>query len=242
MVLPPRDRQHRTLTRQYSKSLSKMEANLGKRREKEHSELLSKVAEHRSTLDSLGERITNIKDRIQQAAQTSDEKLEALSSDVEATKAAVMSFRGVKQQITSVFSAFPLEMRDLLQKIHQSNLQIYHILLRIQQSPTQSPTQSLDSNIQFEDAMGELIPLPYVYSRHWEVLNCSFKHLPYASTLSHDMNRLSKAFFALISKAQSAKLRWRDIMIFSTLTKEGQLSRKITGLDPLTKELDYPCR
>ena len=124
MVLPPQYGQHRTLTRQYSKSLSKMEANLGKRRENEHSELLSKVAEHRSILDSVGERITNIEDRIQQAAQTSDKKLEALSSDVEATKAAVMSFRGVGQQIMSFFSAFPLEMRDLLQKILQSNWQI----------------------------------------------------------------------------------------------------------------------
>lgn len=215
-----------------------MEANLGKRREKEHSELLSKVAEHRSILDSVGERITNIEDRVQQATQTSDEKLEALSSNVEATKAAVMSFRGVGQQIMSFFSAFPLEMRDLLQKILQSNWQIYHILLSIQQSPTRSPTQSLDSNIQLEDAMGELIPLPYVYFRHWEVLNCPFEHLSYDSRLSRDMNRLSRVFFALISKAQSARLRWRrGNIIFSTMTRDGQLLKKTIGLDPLTKEL-----
>ena len=171
MGLSPQKEQHRTLTWQYSNSLSKMEANLGKRREKEHSELLSKATEHRSTLDSMEGRIANIGDMVQHAAHKSDEKLEALSSDVEETKAAVMSFRNIGQQFMTFVTAFPLEMRDLLQKILQTNWQIYHILLSIQQTPTPSPTQSLDSNIQFEDAMGELIPLPYMYFRHWEVLD-----------------------------------------------------------------------
>ena len=148
-----------------------MEAHLGKRQEKRHSELLSKAAEHRSSLNSMEGRITNIGDRIQHAAQTADVKLEALSSDVTATKFAVMSLRGIGQQLMTFVTAFPLEIRGLLQRILQSNWQIYHILLSIQQTPTPSPTQSLDSNIQFEDAMGELIPLPYVYFRHWEVIN-----------------------------------------------------------------------
>ena len=171
--------QDHTLTRKDSKSLSDMKANLGKRQEKEYSELLSKAAEHRSTLGSVERRIINIEDGIQQAAQTSDKKFEALSSDVQETKATIMSLRGVGQQIMSFVSAFPLEMRDLLQKILQSNWQIYNVLLSIQQSPKPSPTQSLDSNIQFEDAMGELIPLPYVYFRHWEVFNYPFKTLSY---------------------------------------------------------------
>ncbi len=118
-------------------------------------------------------RITSVENGAQRAAQISNEKLETLSSNVEATKAELISFRGLGQQIMSFVSTFPLEMRDLLQKILQSNWQIYHLRLGFQQSPIQSPTQALDSNIQFEDAMGELIPLPYAYFRHWEVPNLS---------------------------------------------------------------------
>ena len=172
-LLSNEEQHHRTLTRHYSNSISKMETNVGKRQEKEHSELLSKAAEHRSALYSMNGRITNIEDGIRHAAQKSDNKLEALSSDVETTKAAVMSFRGIGQQIIVFISTFPLEMHDIIQKILRSNWQIYHILLSIQQSPTQSPTQLLDSNIQLEDAMGELLSLPYVYFRHWEVCKCS---------------------------------------------------------------------
>ena len=197
---------HRRLTCQYSNSLSKIETNLGKRREKCHSELLSKAAEHRSTLDSIEERITKIGNGIQ-LAKSSDEKIEALSSEIEETKAAVMSFRGVGQQILSFVSAFPLEMRDLLQNILRSNWQIYHVLLNLQQSLAQSPTQSLDSNIHFEDAMGELIQLPYAYFRHWEVLNFPSRYLSYSLTLRRNMNRLSTVFYALMSKEQSAKSR-----------------------------------
>ena len=171
MGLSPQKEQNRTLTRQYSNSLSKMETNLGRQQEKGHSELLSKAAEYRSSLNSMERQITNMGDRIQHAARTADQKLEALSSDVTATKTEVMSLRGIGQQFMTFVTAFPVEMRDLLQRILQSNWQIYHILLSIQQTPTPSPTQLLDTNIQFEDAMGELIPLPYVYFRHWEVLN-----------------------------------------------------------------------
>lgn len=114
-------------------------------------------------------RIINIEDGMEQATQDSRDRLDALSSNVDATKAAVLSLRGMGQNIMSFISTFPIEMRDLLQKILLSNWQVYHMLLTIQQSPAPSPTGILESNIKFEDAMGELKELPYEFFRHWEV-------------------------------------------------------------------------
>ena len=106
---------------------------------------------------------------MEHAAQASQDVIDSLSSEVHATRAAVMSLRDVGQQAMRFVSMFPLEMHGLLQKILQSNWQIYQMLLTLQKSLGQAPTSLLDSNIKFEDAMGELSELPYEYFRYWEV-------------------------------------------------------------------------
>lgn len=146
-----------------------METRFAKQRDRDHSELLSKATEHRAALENMKGRIVSIEDGMKHAAQASKAGHDSLSANVHATTTAVMSLRGVGQQIMSFISTFPAEMRDLLRQIMQSNCQIYQMLLSIQQCPVQSPTGLLDSNIRFEDAMGELSELPYEYFRYWEV-------------------------------------------------------------------------
>lgn len=64
-----------------------MEARLEKKQDIEHSELLTKATEHRAALNNVKGRITNIEDSIKQAAQASNNRLDALSTDIEITKA-----------------------------------------------------------------------------------------------------------------------------------------------------------
>lgn len=146
-----------------------MEARLEKKQDIEHSELLTKATEHRAALNNVKGRITNIEDSIKQAAQASNNRLDALSTDIEITKASVISIGSLGQEILSFVSSFPSDLHSLLQQVLQSNGQIYRGLLSLQQSMTRSPTGLLESNIRFEDAMGDLRELPYEYFRHWEV-------------------------------------------------------------------------
>lgn len=146
-----------------------MELRLEKQQNRENSTLLSKAAEHRAALENMESRITNIEEGMKHAAQASKDGLAALSSEIHATRAAVMSLRDVGKQALTFLYTFPSETRNLLQKILRSNWRIYQLLLNVQKTPSQSPTGLLESNIKFEDAMGELYELPYEYFRYWEV-------------------------------------------------------------------------
>lgn len=159
-----------------------MEQRLEKQQDGESSKLLSKAAEHRVALDNMERRITNIEEGIKHAAQASKNGLEALSSDINASREAVMSLGDIGKQAMTFLCTFPSEMRSLLRKILQSNWQIYQLLLNIQKNPSQSPTGLLDSNIKFEDAMGELYELPYEYFRYWEVWTPRSNYLSYYLT------------------------------------------------------------
>ncbi|KEF62857.1 uncharacterized protein A1O9_00830 [Exophiala aquamarina CBS 119918] len=61
-------------------------------------------------------------------------------------------------------------------------MQIYTILVTSQSSINATPSLLLDSNIQFEDALGRKSPLPYQWFHHWEsfegLLRAEFKDVP----------------------------------------------------------------
>ena len=158
-----------------------MEQRLEKQHDRENSKLFSQAAEHRAALENMESRITDIEAGIKHAAQASKDGLEALSLEIHGTGAAVMSLRDIGKEVRNFLGTFPSEMRNLLRKILQSNSQIYQLLLNVQKTPGQSPTGLLDSNIKFEDAMGELYELPYEYFRYWEVRtprsSCLLYHL-----------------------------------------------------------------
>ena len=99
----------------------------------------------------------------------SHRKANNLTTQVQAIRSSVVSLRGLGENIIAHVRRLPKKMRELLQAILYSNWQIYQILLQIQRTTSQSPTGLLDSNIKFEDALGEYKELPYEHFRHWEV-------------------------------------------------------------------------
>ena len=82
-----------------------------------------------------------------------------------------MSLGRIGQHVMDFVTTFPAEMRGLLRAILQSNWQLYQLLRASQHRLGPSPTGLLDSNIVFEDALGQVQELPYQTCRHWEVCN-----------------------------------------------------------------------
>ena len=164
------------------------------RNQEKHSDLMSKAAEHRAALHKVQDGVAQIEDKmsragavfdrrldgiendITQAEKTSSRCLDEISAKVGDTRTSVMSLRSTGEQILKFLRTFPGEMRELLENILRANWQTYQVLLRIQQSTTRSPTGLLESNIRFEDALGEYRELPYEFFRHWEVSTTVFKH------------------------------------------------------------------
>ena len=171
------------LTDNERQTLSRMDS----RDKEKHSDLMSKVAEHRATLHKVQDGIVQVDEKISRAGAAFDKRLEGIENNmtqaretssrgfdeivakVKGTQTSVMSLRSTGEQILRCLRTFPREMRELLQKILIANWQMYQILLKIQQTTVRSPTGLLDSNIRFEDALGDYSELPYEYFRHWEV-------------------------------------------------------------------------
>lgn len=146
-----------------SQTLSRTEAR-GKR---EHTDLMTKVIEHRAALDQVQHQITDLEKNMTNADEVRSAKFDVMSNKVGETQQSILSLRGIGEQISALLQSFPLEMRDLLRGILRSSWNIYQILLQIQQDTPTSPTGLLESNIKFEDAMGDRRELPYDIFRHW---------------------------------------------------------------------------
>ena len=130
---------------------------------------MSMVIENRAALGRVEHEMGHMSNDLREANAVSHEKLDALSTKADAIQTSIVSLRGLGEQIMNYIGHFPEDIRDLLRSILQSNWQLYQVLLQIQQSTPHSPTGLLDSNIKFEDALGEYSELPYEYFRHWEV-------------------------------------------------------------------------
>ena len=145
--------------------LSKMDA----RAASEHGGLMSKIAEQRAALQHIHEQVVYLNDGLNHQAAATRASLDAISSTTDATQASVLSLRSLGDQIMQYIGAFPRDLRDLLRTIMRSNWQMYQLLLQIQTNTSPNPTVLLESNIKFEDAMGDYLELPYQFFRHWEV-------------------------------------------------------------------------
>lgn len=174
-------------------TLSKMEA----RGKGEHNELMAKIVEHRAGLNQIQRDIQKVKDEVTQAQKTSNSnasiqsematelrdevkalsnstacnmtRLDSISSTTSSIHSSVMSLRNLGEQVTRFIGTFPAEIRDLLQRILRTNLQIYYMLLQSQNMIPASPSRLVQSTIKFEDALGRVRELPYEWFRHWEV-------------------------------------------------------------------------
>lgn len=142
---------------------------MSSRSKKEHEDLITDVADTRAGVNQLYEELGHLGNHLRTADIAGREKLEAVFAKTDATQASITRLRSLGEQVMGCVGQFPKEIRDFLRSILQSNWQIYRLLLQVQKNISHSPTGLLDSNIKFEDALGEYKELPYEYFRHWEV-------------------------------------------------------------------------
>ena len=148
-----------------SKTLSKLSTEMRSSVQR----LEEKIAEHHTKFSSVQECTQNMYDRIQSGQVTDHQILESIYARVDRTNHSVVQARHFGQQIMDYLNTFSGKIQGLLRAILQSNLQTYQLMLQMQQTISPRPTNLLESNIRFEDALGEIKELPYEYFRHWEV-------------------------------------------------------------------------
>ena len=128
-----------------------------------------KIADHRATVLHVQKQVESLKDNMIEEGTATRARLDAISSDTNATQASITNLRTLAEQITGYIRTFPQNVRDALQGPMQSNWQMYQILLQIQRATSRAPTSLHASNIRFTNALGEYRELPYEYFCHWEV-------------------------------------------------------------------------
>lgn len=151
------------------KSLTESNLRLKQDLTQNNSQILSKAVEHGVAIEAANDRLARIDRKVEESNEGLTSRLDTISSTICTTQNTVVSLKSMGQQLVDFVRTFPVELRDMLGKILQSNWQIYHLLLSLQQSPGPRPTTLLDSNIKFQDALGEVRELPYEYFRYWEV-------------------------------------------------------------------------
>ncbi|MCJ1265253.1 hypothetical protein MMC22_005128 [Lobaria immixta] len=163
---------------QTSKTLSKMGAEMRSSVQR----LEEKIAEHHTILYTVQGRTQSMDDRIKLAQAADHEILKSIHTGVDRMDLSVVQARHFGQQIMDYLNSFSGKIQGLLRAILQSNLQTYQLMLQMQQNISPRPTNLLESNIRFEDALGEIKELPYEYFRHWEpfegFLRAHFRHKP----------------------------------------------------------------
>ena len=120
-----------------------------------HGDLISKIARQRAALHQVHGTVEHIEDRMEGVEATSQAKMDAISSESDATHASVMSLRNLAEQVMAFVGTFPREIRDLLYTIMQANWRTYQAVLQIQERLAHSPSSLHSSNIQFTNALGE---------------------------------------------------------------------------------------
>lgn len=149
----------------HSQTLSKLHA----RTKSQHGDLMTKISEQRATLQDVQKEVGQLKDNVKDEATTIHTRLDAISSTNDSIQASVLSLRGLSDQMKRYIGTFSRDIQDLLRTIMWSNWQMYRVLLQIQANTAPKPTMLIESNIRFEDAMGDYRELPYEFFRHWEV-------------------------------------------------------------------------
>ncbi|EXJ84194.1 hypothetical protein A1O3_04861 [Capronia epimyces CBS 606.96] len=121
-----------------------------------------------------------------QSARTSMSDILTTLTDVSAnmalTRKGVSSLQEIGSQIKTLLPTFPRELRGYLRTVLRYNMHMYFTLLDIQKNIATAPTQQLQSNFKFEDALGVTRELPYEWFRHWEpfegLLRSQFQNTP----------------------------------------------------------------
>ncbi|KAI9864391.1 MAG: hypothetical protein M1813_003311 [Trichoglossum hirsutum] len=145
-------------------------------------ELVHKQAEHAVQQMEAANDLNNKVDTINESISHNTSQLNSISSTTSSIQTSIVSLRNLGGQFIQFINTFLAEMRELLQRVLRTNLQIYYMLLFSQSGMGRSPSLLLQSNIRFEDALGRVRELPYEWFRHWEpfegLLRAEFKDTP----------------------------------------------------------------
>ncbi|KAH7071624.1 hypothetical protein FB567DRAFT_538512 [Paraphoma chrysanthemicola] len=159
-----------------SESLSRVEAQ----QQKSHATLLASVLDLRSqatcanatlqstqiTVDNIAKSQQQNHEAIKQSMVSVSITLRNVSQAATATASAVMSFRDLGIQLLQLIRDLPQQVREALEKVVRTNLEMYAILREIQTSLARSPRYDLADTLQFEDFYGKNRYLPYEFFCH----------------------------------------------------------------------------
>ena len=109
-----------------------------------------------------------VQDKVDDIASGLDGRFAPVSATLSTIATAVVTFKDVLGQILHFLGSFHTETRMAFQRVIQTNMQIYALLLHAQNNLHTSPSM-LTESILFEDALGRTSALPYQWFRHWEV-------------------------------------------------------------------------
>ncbi|KAH8742784.1 hypothetical protein BGZ57DRAFT_382080 [Hyaloscypha finlandica] len=110
------------------------------------------------------------------------ENARALFTAVGTNCSSIVCPKQVVDRILEVVTALSVELRGLLKRILNTNLQVYTFLQNLQPNIARSPLLQQSDSIQFEDVLGRTKHLPYQFFRYWPMLvtylQMEFRDLP----------------------------------------------------------------
>jgi uncharacterized protein YoxC len=146
-----------------------------------HRELMSRAATNENCLQNTHQRIEEVQEAVadvgrdmkekfrslEESSNNSNSILQSVCATSKSIQSTVTGLRNVGEHLRQLIHSFPLEFRDTVQKIHQTNMHIYNLLLA--QGVPQSPGRLAQNDITFVNALGIVEMLPYNHFRYWEV-------------------------------------------------------------------------
>ncbi|KAL8792645.1 MAG: hypothetical protein Q9195_004773 [Heterodermia aff. obscurata] len=109
------------LALQCSQTLS----SFNRRASRQYGELESKFVEHTSALGQVEKTVGNVEHKMDKLEAVANANTKALVDKIEATNTSVVSLRTLGHQLMEFLNTFPREIRDVLQKIMQSDWRTY---------------------------------------------------------------------------------------------------------------------
>lgn len=138
-------------------------------RRHDHTQLLNNLQESTKSTNAMH---ATVKRGLADTSQQYDgirDNLSSLKSTTESTQSSVMSLRSIGEQLARFIGSFRVELRDLLRRVVQGNLETYSILLVMQRDIAAIPTPVLESAITITDALDRVHRLPSDHFCNWEV-------------------------------------------------------------------------
>jgi hypothetical protein len=90
---------------------------------------MSRILEYQNDINRVDTSLQGAKDKMHHAQQSTNDRLETISTTTRRTHSSLLSLRSIGQQIFAFLETFSTETRKVLEKILQTDLRMYHLLL-----------------------------------------------------------------------------------------------------------------